>query len=231
MNLIIRKDYLSSAAAGIPLLFALVCFATIGELHAQDRSRTVSLFNGVDLEGWKPVNPDDWHYWSVKDGILTGGDGVNNVPRNTFLQTENSYKDYEFRCLFRLSGDPETGPINSGIQYRSVVEDNHIIGYQADIGVNVWGDIYDEHRRALLVKGELSTLRHLLKEDGWNSYIIRVRGNFHELYINGVKTCEYIEEDQSIPSRGVIAFQLHGGGAAKLEVRDVTITEFYYHRH
>lgn len=193
---------------------------------AQQPPRTVKLFDGATLNGWKPVNPADGKYWTVTDSLITGGDGVSNVPKNTYLQTEQEYEDFEFRCLFRLSGDPATGFINSGIQYRSFVVDNDIVGYQADIGDGHWGDIYDEHRRALLVSGDLSTLQHIIHKGGWNSYIIRVRGNHHELYINGVKTCDYIEEDPTIPSKGVIAFQLHSGGAAKIQIRDVTITTF-----
>lgn len=208
---------------------ALFCFPKV---HAQQPpktkplSKTVVLFDGETLEGWKPVDPADSHFWTVADSLLTGGDGVSNVPKNTYLQTIKEYGDFEFRCLFKLSGDHSTGFINSGIQYRSQVVDGDIVGYQADIGDGHWGDIYDEHRRALLVAGELSTLQHVINKGGWNSYIVRVRGNHHELYINGVKTCDYIEEDPAIPTRGVIAFQLHGGGAAKIQVRDVTITEF-----
>ena len=100
-----------------------------------------------------------------------------------------------------------------------------MVGYQADIGNGYWGDIYDEHRREKLCGGDLSTLKYLLKEDGWNSYIIRAKGNHHELYINGVKTCDYIEEDASIPAKGVISVQVHSGGAAQVEFRDLTITE------
>ena len=191
---------------------------------SQQLPNAVILFDGETLMGWKTVDPNDGQYWSVVDSLLTAGDGINHIPENTYLQTVEEYEDFEFSCLFRLSGNHETGFINSGIQYRSMVMDNDIVGYQADIGRGHWGDIYDEHRRGLLVSGDLSTLQHILKEDGWNSYIIRVRGNHHELYINGVKTCDYIEDDPAIPSRGVIAFQLHSGGAAKLQVRDVTIT-------
>ena len=164
--------------------------------------------------------------WTVRDNIIIGGDGINKVPENIYLLTEEEFEDFEFRCLFRLSGDPTTGMINSGIQYRSTIQDENMVGYQADIGNGFWGDIYDEHRRGKLVGGDLSTLRHLLKEDGWNSYIVRCKGNRHELYINGVKTGEYIEEDSSIPTKGIIAVQLHSGGAAQLEVRDITITVF-----
>ncbi len=211
-----------------PLVSACLCFsvACAQQPPADDVPKTVSLFDGETLAGWTPVDPADAHFWSVKDGMIVGGDGVGHVPKNTYLRTEQEYEDFEFRCLFRLSGDPSTGFINSGIQYRSFVENNDIVGYQADIGNGHWGDIYDEHRRALLVRGDLTTLQHILKADGWNSYIVRVRGNHHELYINGVKTVDYFEKDPDIPSTGVIAFQLHDGGAAKIEIRDVTISLF-----
>src|SRR3546814_11826074 len=103
--------------------------------------------------------------------------------------------------------------INSGIQNRSKDSGADIIGYQADIGNGFWGDIYDEHRRGKLVGGDVEALKFLLKEDGWNSYIVRVKGDVHELYINGIKACDYIEKDPGIPDKGVIAVQLHGGGA------------------
>jgi hypothetical protein len=192
---------------------------------AQKPEATVSLFDGATLNGWKTVNPAHQQLWSVADSVIKSGDGIHKIPANTYLHTLKEYEDFEFRCLFKLTGDPKTGLINSGIQYRSILEKGTIVGYQADIGDGYWGDIYDEHRRAKLVGGDLSTLRHVLNKEGWNSYIIRCRGNFHELYINGVKTCEYTEKDASIPRRGVIAVQIHSGGIAEVEFRDLTITE------
>ena len=192
---------------------------------AQVPAKATSLFDGKALSGWKTVNPAHQKLWYVADSAITSGDKINKIPENTYLYTDKEYGDFEFRCLFRLSGDQKTGMINSGIQYRSFVQDGKMIGYQADIGRGYWGDIYDEHRRGKLIGGDLRTLRHLLKEDGWNSYIIRAKGNHHELYINGVKTCDYLEKDSKIPARGVIAVQIHSGGAAKVEFRDLTITE------
>ncbi|MBX3252563.1 MAG: DUF1080 domain-containing protein [Chitinophagaceae bacterium] len=203
-----------------------VCIAGLHQANAQVSSvKAVSLFNGKTLEGWKTVNPADQHLWYVKDSMIVCGDGVKKIPSNTYLYTEKEYSDFEFRCLFRLWGDEKTGMINSGIQYRSAIINGQIVGYQADIGNGYWGDIYDEHRRGKLVGGDLSILKRILKPDGWNSYIIRVKGNYHELYINGVKTCEYREEDRTIPAKGVIAVQIHSGGAAVVEFRDLTITE------
>lgn len=196
-------------------------------LRAQESSvKAVSLFDGKTLRGWKTVDPAHQRLWYVKDSVMMCGDGINTIPANTYLHTEKEYGDFEFRCLFRLSGDEKTGMINSGIQYRSNIVNGEIVGYQADIGNGYWGDIYDEHRRGKLVGGDLSILRRLLKPDGWNSYIIRVKGNYHELYINGVKTCEYTEKDPKIPAKGVIAVQIHSGGAGIVEFRDLTITEF-----
>jgi hypothetical protein len=200
----------------------LIAFATF--LSIQIQAQTTSLFDGKTLTGWKTANPADAPLWSVADSIIRCGDGINNIPANTFLHTIKEYEDFEFRCLFRLSGDPKTGMINSGIQYRSSVKNGDMIGYQADIGDGYWGDIYDEHRRGKLAGGDLNTLQHVLHKDGWNSYIIRCKGNKHELYINGVKTCEYIEKDTTIPRKGVIAVQIHSGGAAQVEFRDLTIT-------
>lgn len=204
------------------LILALIL---TGTAVGQQAENTKSLFDGKSLKGWKVFPAEYEKIWTVKDSLIVAGDGVNTVPENNYLYTEKEYEDFEFRCLFRLTGDHATCMINSGIQYRSFIEGDNMVGYQADIGRGFWGDIYDEHRRALLVTGDLSTLNHILKEDGWNSYIVRVKGNRHELYINGVKTADYIEQDASIPTKGIIGVQLHSGGNAQLELRDITITE------
>ena len=210
-------------AAAVMIALLLSCSA---ELIAQDEpGKEISLFDGKTLAGWKVTNPADKGLWKVVDSVITGGDGKLKIKNNSYLQTEKEYGDFELRCLFRLSGDKQTGMINSGIQYRSKVIDNNMVGYQADIGNGYWGDIYDEHRRGKLVGGDLSVLKHLLREDGWNSYIIRVKGNQHTLYINGVKTSDYVEKDRSVPARGIIAIQLHSGGAATIQLRDVIIQE------
>ncbi|WP_332914577.1 DUF1080 domain-containing protein [Algoriphagus boritolerans] len=190
----------------------------------QGFENTRSVFDGKTMKGWHALPEKNRSLWKVQDSVLVGGDGVLNIAENNYLYTTDNFEDFEFRCLFRLTGDSKTGLINSGIQYRSRIINGNMVGYQADIGNGYWGDIYDEHRRGKLVGGDLQTLKHLLREDGWNSYIIRVKGDFHELYINGVKTNEYQEKDSSVPKSGLIGIQLHSGGNAKIEFRDLTIT-------
>lgn len=211
-----------------PLTIWTIVFIAIQQNAAAQEHlpKAVSLFDGKTLSGWKPLSPADQPLWKVAAGVITGGDGRDKVKANSYLCTEKEFGNFELRFLFRLSGDPATGLINSGVQYRSAIIDNHIVGYQADIGNGYWGDIYDEHRRGQLVAGDLSILKKLLREDGWNSYIVRVAGNHHELYINGIKTCDYIEKDMTIPAKGIIGIQLHAGGAGKIEISDISITEF-----
>lgn len=202
-----------------PILIFLMVFATFCQ------AQRVSLFDGQTLRGWKVSDPAYMHLWKVENGLITGGDGAGKVPVNSYLVTEKSYKNFEFSCLFKLTGDPSTGMINSGIQYRSEVKNKDMIGYQADIGDGYWGDIYDEHRRGKLVSGEIGALKEILNPAGWNSYIIRCTGNRHQLYINGVKTADYTEKDNSIIQQGVFGIQIHSGGNARIFLKNIEIEE------
>lgn len=206
------------------LLFFVLIISSLSA-SGQEFRNTTSLFDGVSMKGWKIFPEKNQALWTVRDSLLVGGDGIQKIAENNYLYTEDHFGDFELRCLFRLSGDSDTGLINSGIQYRSQIVDGNMVGYQADIGNGYWGDIYDEHRRGKLLSGDLGTLKHLLKEYGWNSYIVRCKGDFHELFINGVKTAEYVEKDPSLPKSGLIGIQLHSGGNAKIEILDVTITD------
>ena len=186
----------------------------------------VSLFDGKTLTGWETKHPERWR---VENGALTSGDLKEKIPSNFFLFTEKSYADFEFRCQFRLTGDSATGLINSGIQFRSVHLDNgHASGYQADIGDDEWwGCIYDEHRRnKVIAKSDISKVGPAVKRGDWNEYVIRCEGARSRLWINGVLTVDYVESDSKIARDGKIAVQVHSGGAAKVEFKDLTIEEF-----
>ena len=186
----------------------------------------VSLFDGKTLAGWKSNNMERWR---VEEGAIVSGDGKAKIPNNFFLFTEKSYADFEFRCQFRLTGDPKTGLINSGIQFRSLhLENGHASGYQADIGDDEWwGCIYDEHRRnKVIAKSDISKVGPAVKRNEWNEYVIRCEGARSRLWINGVLTVDYVEPDPAIAREGKIAVQVHSGGAAKVEFKNLTIEEF-----
>ena len=186
----------------------------------------VSLFDGKTLDGWHSKHPERWR---VENGAIVSGDLKQKIPSNFFLFTDKSYADFEFRCQFRLTGDPETGLINSGIQFRSAERpDGHATGYQADIGdVEWWGCIYDEHRRnKVIAKSDIKLVGPAVRRNDWNEYVIRCEGARSRLWINGVLTVDYIEADPKIPREGKIAVQVHSGGAAMVEFKGLTIEEF-----
>jgi acetyl esterase/lipase/prenyltransferase beta subunit len=172
------------------------------------------LFNGKDLAGWE----GDTSLWSARDGMLVGKTA--GLKHNDFLATEKSYGDFILKFSFRLVG----GEGNSGVQFRSVrVPGHEMSGYQADIGQNYWGCLYDESRRnKVLVQASAKALESANK-GGWNHYVIRALGNRILLTLNGVTSVDYREEDAGIASDGKIAVQIHAGGPMEIQFKDLYI--------
>ena len=190
-------------------------------LHAGAAER--SLFNGQDLTGWE----GDLKTWRVEAGAITGGSLTERVPHNEFLVTMRSFHNFEFRAKIKLVGT--TGFINSGIQFRSVrVPDNfEMSGYQADAGKGYWGTLYDETRRGSVVPKVIDSaaLQAVLRPDGWNEYRIRTEGPHIQFWLNGVRTVDYIETAPGIAQDGCIGLQIHGGGKALVQFKDLFIQE------
>ena len=108
--------------------------------------RAKPIFDGETLDGWEAPPP---LLWAVKDGCLTGGDG-NKIPYNDFLCTKAPYSNFILHLKIKLTGDPKTGFINSGIQIRTQrnATGHEVCGYQCDYGEPAWyAAIYDEGRR------------------------------------------------------------------------------------
>ena len=53
----------------------------------QSPVKTVSLFDGKTLKGWKTVDAADEKLWFVADSVIRSGDGVKKIPANTYLHT------------------------------------------------------------------------------------------------------------------------------------------------
>ena len=189
----------------------------------------IPLFDGKTLDGWETVDRDK-PFWRAENGVIMADSLGKKMPRNTFLFSKKQYANFEFRCKFRLTGDPKTGLVNSGIQFRTAKHGKgNAIGYQADIGEpNWWGCLYDEHRRGLIAKSDVNRLRGTLKPFGWNDYLIRAQGPVITLFINGIQTIQYVEKDPKIPSKGHFALQLHGGGICRMEYKDIKLTLLTY---
>jgi hypothetical protein len=176
------------------------------------------LFNGRDLEGWEPDTPG---VWQVRDGILVGRhDGL---KYNDFLRTRKHFRNFELRLKFRLVN----GEGNSGVQFRSKpVPDSHEVeGYQADIGAQYWGCLYDESRRKKILAQAPAASLEGLDKNAWNEYAITARGNRITLDLNGKRTVEYTEAEAGMDVAGFIALQVHSGPRIEVWFKDVMIRE------
>ena len=184
-----------------------------------------SLFDGHSLAGWE----GDAKWWRVADGALTGGSTTEKVPRNFFLATTRSFQNFELRLQLKLTGVPNTGMINSGVQIRSlrVPADTEMSGYQVDAGDKWWGKLYDESRRNKVIAEPIDAVAAdaAVKKGGWNDYRIRTEGPRIRAWINGVPTVDYTEADPAVALDGQIALQIHSGGIALVQVKDVTVEE------
>ena len=184
-----------------------------------------ALFDGHSLTGWE----GDAKWWRVADGALTGGSTTEKVPRNFFLATTRSFQNFDLRLTLKLTGDPATGMINSGVQIRSlrVPADTEMSGYQVDAGDKWWGKLYDESRRNKVIAEPLDAAAAdaAVKKGGWNEYRIRTEGPRIRAWINGVPTLDFTEADPSVTLDGKIALQIHSGGIALVQVKDVTVEE------
>lgn len=182
------------------------------------------LSDGKTFAGWQG---DTEKTWRIVDGAFVGGSLETTVPRNEFLATEKSFTNFELRLKCKLVGTE--GFVNGGIQFRSkriAQPPNEMSGYQADVGAGYWGCLYDESRRnKMLVTADPEVVAQALKKDDWNEYVIRCEGPRIRLWLNGVLTVDYTEQDKGIEQSGRIAVQIHGGAKALASYKDIRIEE------
>jgi putative membrane-bound dehydrogenase-like protein len=170
-----------------------------------------SIFNGKDLAGWIS---GDMSLWSIEDGEIVGR--TSGLKRNYWLTSQYSLGDFKLSVDVKLVKNEG----NSGIQFRSEpIAHDEVKGYQADIGAGWWGKLYEEHGRALLWKE--SGEKHV-KLGEWNKYEIHAVGSRVQTWINGQKC---VDLDDPLGARqGVIALQLHSGGATEVRYKNLQVS-------
>lgn len=183
----------------------------------------VRLNDGKTFAGWVGDTNKTWRIDT--NGAFVGGSLTAQVPRNEFLRTEQPYTNFILKLKFKLVGT--NGFINGGVQIRSqpaTKPTNEMVGYQCDLGAGWWGALYDESRRnKVLIKPDAANVAKAVKLNDWNEYLIRARGKTIETAINGVLMIRYTETDDTLPQHGLIGLQVHGGGAAEVSYKDITI--------
>ncbi len=202
------------------ILLTSICFAAsaapLEDKKSEDGFQT--LFDGTTLEGWD----GDPNVFRVEEKTIIGGQLKEKIPHNFFLSSKDEYADFELRLEFRLIGEAT----NAGVQLRSKrIPDHHeMIGYQADLGQDYWGALYDESRRnKVMASPDKVELAKILKLGEWNKYRILCEGRHIQLWINDFQTVDYTEADETIEQTGLIALQIHGGPPGEAHYRNIRI--------
>ena len=215
-----KLDIVTANKKGVHLFLQVRSVPVRAYQETPDGVTTNALFDGKTLDGWEG-SPDFFH---VQDGAIVAGSLNKATPRNEFLCTKKAYGNFELRLKVKLLGDPKAA--NAGVQIRSrrIPNHNEMSGYQADMGQQYWGCLYDESRRnKVLAQPDAAGLRKALKAGDWNEYVIRCVGPRIQLWLNGYQTVDYTEPDKSIEQTGLIGVQIHAGPPAEAWYKDITI--------
>jgi len=207
-----------SVLFAVALIGAAAC--AVARAGEEKEEGFVPIFNGKDLAGWE----GDKKLWIVEDGLLIGRSP--GIKYNDFLATTKEYGDFILRFQIRL----KPNNANSGVQFRSkrVPNSHEVAGYQADVGGQWWGKLYDEARRRKVLAGpKPDVIKKALKPDDWNEYEVKAVGPHVTMKINGTTTVDYTEPEpaEKVARSGVIAVQIHGGGPLEVQFRNIRIQE------
>ena len=195
-----------------------------GHRLTADEGDTRPLFDGKSFDGWEG---DTKTTWRIENGEFVAGSLEKRQPRNEFLSTTRSFRDFELRLKWKVEG--ERGQVNGGIQFRSrrIPMHHEMIGYQADLGADHDGALYDESRRnKFLARPSAEVAREAMKPTGeWNDYVIRAEGQRVQIWLNGIKTVDYVESDPDVDQNGMIAVQIHSGGPLVVHYKEIVLRE------
>ena len=190
------------------LLLLFPCF-----VFAQ-KSKSVSLFNGKNLDGWVVYGTEKWY---VEDKLLICESGPDKGYG--YLGTERSYKNFELTLKFF----PEDNG-NSGVFFHSTIDGTKVAGWQAEVAPpgHFSGGIYESYKRGWLIKPakEIDNVR--MHE--WNTMKVKVQGDEVTTWVNDVQMV-HIKDDVWKDSSGKIALQIHDGGGIKVKWKELKIRE------
>lgn len=177
-----------------------------------------SLFNGKDLNGWKPFGKEKWF---VEDGTIVGESSANKYG---YLMTDKAYRDFDLRVRFKGEANG-----NSGLFFHSRItgespEGPDIQGMQAEVDPtpgNHTGGLYESGGRGWVIQptpaGEKA-----LKQGEWNLLEVSARGNHIITKLNGETIADYHDQAPKF-TEGAIGLQIHTGGGVKVRWKDIQI--------
>jgi len=175
------------------------------------------LFDGTNLDAWQ-CSPG---VFRVEEGAIVGGNLEKAIGRgNDFACTKQEYGNFELRLQFKLLGNNANGGVN--VRSKRNAESGVAAGYQADLGGGYWGCLYDEARRNRMLAS--ADPKPAVRAGDWNDYRIRCEGKHIRLWVNGVQTVDYTEQESAIPTKGIIALQVQANRPSEAWYRNIRIS-------
>lgn len=189
----------------IGLLLSLLAFVA--------PTKTINLFNGKNLDGWKIYGTEKWY---VEDGNLVCESGPDK--KYGYLATEKFYKNFDLTLEFKQEANG-----NSGVFFRSTIEGTKISGWQVEVAPpnHDTGGIYESYGRNWLVQIP-DEKENILKPGEWNKLRIRVDGDHVQTYLNGTEMVD-MHDEKIGQGNGSIALQIHDGGGIKVRWRNLKL--------
>lgn len=193
------------------LLFSLVLSLMLGNVVMAQK--TVSLFNGKNLDGWTNNGTEKWY---VEKGELICESGPDK--QYGYLSTNKKYKNFELKLKFKQEANG-----NSGVFIRSSIEGTKISGWQVEVapsGMHT-GGIYESYGRGWLIQPKPED-EQWLKMGEWNTMKILVKGDEVTSTLNGHQMVT-LKDEKIGKGEGFIALQIHDGGGIKVRWKKIRI--------
>lgn len=140
---------------------------------APEWGKSIKLFNGKNLKGWKATGKNQW---VVKNGILTSPKAGSN------LVTEQNFTDFKLHVEFKYKKGGNSGVYLRG-RYETQIEDSNKDAHPNSV---LFGGIY-----GFLTASEMATLG----PDQWQTFDITLVGRMVTVVANGIT----VINNQEIP--------------------------------
>jgi hypothetical protein len=186
---------------GVWLLTVTAAATPQGEKGKQ-KSETVKLFNGKDLDGWEGHKK----YWSVQDGVIVGKN-TERVPVSTYLLTKRKFRNFHLTATVKLV----QSEMHSGIAFwgRKAPEKNDDFTYAGHLVMfpSGWG-MYDLYGRNGLPVDPKPAIK-VGKQHDWNDLEIWAVGDRVRVKVNGSSVIDWRDPESKRIMEGPIGLQLH----------------------
>jgi hypothetical protein len=229
----------------IPLYFC--CLIIGSSAFAQDEGFQ-PLFDGETLSGWE----GNRQMFRVINGVIVAGSTDAPIELSEFLCTTEEFGDFELKLEARMTGNQiagvqfraqrvagstEVGGYQADMGFipgEIIPMLSDIESVESDAPYPLWGSLLDEFRPEpfrypapdapywLIAVADRSIVDNVLNPSGWNNVSVRAVGSSISIWLNGVQTVDYIEEEP-VPETGLICLQVHSGEPSQAMYRNVSL--------